>query len=499
MKIVDQIFHPKVRYHAKDFDTQEGHRFTIDLGSNKLIETGVYIHFLKGSPVDIAVDISCMSGCTRKCLFCAAANTRADPLDADEIVKQVEIALIRAGSSHGKYLSDTQESGKITFSFQGIGEPADPSSSGEVVDAIAKLRKLYSKWHKVQFSISSILDRVEALKRWSKIGLHTLQFSLHGSNDVSRNRLLGLKESTQTKIENIFSAIDGFSERSPDTQVKINYVLISGENDSDKNREELLSYFNDEKRKDYFLKISYLNDTYPGRQEGLNSSKHHENFWGECKRKHDRTYKYGSCKKLQVSCGQLASYAQPQKANIQLQQDIQTLYEDIRSGRCSLFLGAGASSTAWDAQGLAKMLYEGLDREESFEEANLSLAEIADAYEYKGNRCDVDNMIKSTLNEAKVPSAVYELPKYPWRSIYTTNYDEFIERSYERALNSGYAEKQCHPVLSLKDLQGLSSSSVPLIKLHGSISSGTRTVLSETDYIDGYIKNIDHFMNRIQI
>ena len=278
---------------------------------------------------------------------------------------------------------------------------------------------------------------------------------------------------------------------------KINYLLIAEKNDSSVECEELLDLL--QGRPDFFLKISYLNETYPGRVQGLSESKRHREFVKECKARHAKTYQYGAFKQLQISCGQLASYAQPEQADKRIRDDIAKLYDDIRSGQCTLFLGAGAAYTAWDARGLAKILYNELGRSTPYSETNLSLAEIADAFEHRGRRQYVNERIRTILREAKVPSAMFDVPRYPWRAIYTTNYDEFIERAYTEAISAGFAQKHCHPVLQPDDLQGLASEAVPLIKLHGSVDQGLRNVLSDTDYLDGYVESIELFLHRLGV
>ena len=494
MKITDQVFHPRVRYSAKDFDEQEGHRFTMLVSDDKLIETGVYIHWLHGAPVDVAIDISCMSGCTRKCIFCAASKTRAEALDADQMLRQVALAIERVQASHHTFFIHAKKHGKVTFSFQGIGEPADATAAPEVVKAIAALRREYKDWKTVQFSISSILDRTEPLNKWASLNLQTLQFSLHAPNDAKRRSLLGTN--TRTSIADILGKIDHFHQASPKTQIKVNYLLISGENDSPDDCRELMKLLRG--YPDFFLKISYLNETFPGHEVGLHVSRRHKEFLRECKAQHKNTYEYGAFQELQISCGQLASYAQPERADARITHDISALYDDIRSGQCSLFLGAGAAYTAWDARGLAKKLYNELGRVTPYSEADLSLAEIADAFEHRHKRHEVDQEIRANIRSAKVPGAMFDIPRYPWRAIYTTNYDDFIERAYVEAISAGFAEKHCHPVLQPGDLQGLASGAVPLIKLHGSVSQGLRTVLSDTDYLDGYVESIQLFLHRLE-
>ena len=493
MIIVDQIYHPKVSYAARNFDEQEGQRFTIMVGADKPIETAVYLHWLGGKQVDIAVDISCMSGCTRKCIFCAAAHSSPTLLDPDEILDQVALALARVRPSHHEFFDHTLKHGKITFSFQGIGEPAD--ASAEVSEAISRLRERYSSWKRVEFSIASILDRPEVLKQWAHLNLKTLQFSLHAPTDSIRKELLGGQ--AKRRIGDILAALDEFHIQSPDTEIKLNYVLIEGKNDSDQDSQDVLELLND--RPDYFLKISYLNETLPSRIGHLRPSRRHDSFLARCSEQHARTYGYGAFRQLQISCGQLASYAQPERRTSQLHDDIAALYEDIKDSRVTLFLGAGASYTSWNARELAKNLYGELTRATPYSEAGLSLSEVADAFEQRRARHKVDSLISMTLRNAKVPEAMYYLPRHYWRAIYTTNYDEFIERAYNETRPNPRTQRHPHQVLQPSDLQGMPVNAIPIIKLHGSVSQGVRKTISDTDYLDGYVESIELLLNKLAV
>lgn len=494
MQIIDHLSHPRVTFRAKDFDEQEGHRLTMLVQNEKSIETGVYLHWFKSDPIDIAIDISCMSGCTRQCIFCAAGQQKPKALDADQILEQVGLAIERVRPCHGEFLDRIMKEKKITFSFQAIGEPADPMVCQEVLKAINALRQKYTDWNEVQFSISSLLDNIEPLEDWAPLDLQTLQFSLHAPNDTKREKLLGQRPSTD--IGKIFSALDKFHSASPTTQVKINYVLISGQNDTQEDRVQLLDLL--KSRPQFYLKISYLNETSQARRRGLVTSKRHRTFLDNCKKAHPFTYDYGAFREVRISCGQLASYALDERHAEHIAYEIESLYEDIRSGRCTLFLGAGASYTAWDARELAKELYGGLNRKAPYSE-DLGLAEIADAYEQLRKRPLVDERVRNALKAASVPGAMIDIARYPWRAIYTTNYDEFVERAYETAIKGGFAVSHCHPILTYNDFFTSSSGAVPYVKLHGSVSSGLRTVMSETDYLDGYAESIEFFLNRFEV
>lgn len=496
MKTIDRVFHPRIPFEAKDFDEQEGFRFTLEVEDNRSIETGVYLHWAENKPFDIAIDLSCMSGCTQNCTFCSAANALPITLQPMQICDQAEIALEQVKHVESSLIKKIQEEGKITFSFQGMGEPCD--MPGIISEAIGLLENRFSNdYSKTQYSVSTVLSEPSALVKWKDLTppLHTLQFSLHSPNDKKRR---GFIPRCNIKLQTIFDALKGFHNESPDTQIKINYVLIAGENDTDQDRDDLLRWL---KGTDYFLKISFLNLTNPAITKGYlpPSNASFNDFFKYCRQEYSKTYKFGSFKQIEISCGQLASYAAIETVEQSTQDEICRLYEEIKTGRCTLFLGAGASYTAWDQDGLAKTLYNELRLKKSFRDSRMTLSEVADIFEHRRNRNRVNELINNTLERAQIPRPMIAMCRYPWRSIYTTNYDQFVERAYELAMKYGFANKSCHPITSLKDLHDIPENAIPLIKIHGCISKGVRQIISETDYLDGYIENVDFFLSRFQI
>jgi len=497
MHIKDIVFHPKMPFAAKDFDTQEGIRYTLEGPLGLLIETAAYLHWKDKIPLDIAIDLSCMSGCTRKCLFCAAANSNSIMLTPEQIVEQADIAIQQAKRLEPVFTEEVIKKRKITFSFEGMGEPCDMAEL--IAESIHLISKKYQKdGVSVQFIVSSILDRPAALEEWvpPNVNLQSLQFSLHATTDEKRKRLMG--GTARTPIEDIFSALDKFHKDSPETQIKVNYVLIEGENDGEDDIKELCRLVNG---RPFFVKISYLNNTDPAEKSSLNASKKDklENFYYEIKKNHSKTYRYGSFKQIEISCGQLASYAAGSEIDWQTHEQIKRLYKCIQQERCTLFLGAGASYTAWDQYGLAKQLYNELSFSHSFEDSKLSLAEIADIYEHRGERKKVDLFVNEALKASAIPLPMRTMTRYPWNAIYTTNYDEFVEQSYSESVRLGFANKTCFPITSISDFQQLPNNSIPFIKLHGTISKGSRSFISETDYLDGYINHVDIMLKQFEI
>lgn len=497
--IIDEITsHPRVEYLAKDFDSQQGYRFKIDLGNSTYIETGIYLHWKYSQPVDIAIDLSCMSGCSQHCQFCAAANSKTSViLTSEQIVEQAEIALTHiAGPCEEFFNSDKK---KITFSFEGIGEPSDCYTN--VADAIQSLRRKYENDYNVQFIISTILADTEALTYWAdpEIGLQSLQISLHSAIDETRKKLLGNPRRYKS-IKDVFGALAKFTEASPATEIKINYLLIANVNDSEKQREALLELM---KPTEYYLKLSSLNETGPSKRFNLQrtSNKEFQSFYRKCKDEYGPTYIYGSFNPIGISCGQLASYAEERRFPLEYDNLIRDVYDEILEENMVLFIGAGASTTVWNSTDLARILYRELKYRTPFEQTRLSLQDIAEIYEARGKRSEIDQRIKVRLTSAPYPQEFLELTKFPWRAIYTTNYDQFIERAYEDAYTNGLTNKKCFPIRDTLEICAPSSNdAIPLVKLHGCISKGVRNrVIAERDYLDGYIDEREYLFKMFEV
>lgn len=128
---------------------------------------------------------STMSGCPVGCKFCGTGNKFIRNLTAGEIVDQVELIL------KDKSIRDINRRGKrFQIMFMSMGEPL--LNWDEVELAIITLHGLYPN---AELLLSTIAPNepevwkwvIELSKRIDKIGL---QFSIHKSNDVSRNVLI---------------------------------------------------------------------------------------------------------------------------------------------------------------------------------------------------------------------------------------------------------------------------------------------------------------------
>jgi adenine C2-methylase RlmN of 23S rRNA A2503 and tRNA A37 len=492
-RIVDAVWHELIGYRAKDFDSQRSYRITFEIKRNvgrrsrrALVETGVYLHWCKGVPVDVAIDLSCMSGCTEHCIFCAAAELDALALTAEEILMQAEKALQAVAAHEADFLDSFEDKPKLTFSFEGMGEPS--RRPGVIIDAIGMLRQEFGGRYNTQFIVSTTAVVPESLRTWARAGLdlHSLQFSLHAADEEKRREFFEPLDRNES-LEAIFAALDEFHAACPQTQIKVNYLLLGGRNDMDADVAALLALLGS---KPYYLKISRLNETEPAIRRGLRSPTEAEleTFFAKVAagRPPGLTYVYGSTREIQVSCGQLASYAR--RLGDEERRAIRNIYRRILDGHTILFLGAGASWTLPDSQKLAEEFWGDLDYGVPFESTGLTVREVIDLYEAQDRRHEVDRVIQQRMAGATYPPEFLLLTLFPWKAIYTTNYDQFVERAYADAERLRLSEKRCVPVLKTADLaQPATDKTVRLVKLHGCISQGVgSTILSGADYLADY-------------
>ena len=488
--VTDIVHHSRIPYRSRVFDEQEGYRFTYAIRNGSIfIETGVYLHWREKKIVDLAFDLSCMSGCAYKCRFCASSTYDKGYLTEGEIIEQVNVSLKYLAIAHEEFLDQCT---KYTFSFEGMGEPSLPNVSKNIQKAIIKLQEMFgsSPDKTIQFIISTIGAYPTTIREWAdnKLPLETLQVSLHAMSDTKRRRYIG---QNIAGIDEIFAALEYFSSKQTTTLIKINYLLLKDEGEVNYTREEidsLIKYLNNANQK-YLLKISHLNDTSASKRHNIVGVWGREAAeWYEYIRKiYPKCYEYGTTSNLGISCGQLASYAEHAETLHQKEIEyIDEIYEEIVERNAILFLGAGVSSVLWNAKQLAEELFNELSIGEEFQSASLDLQQVADIYSSRNKLDKLYNKLRNTIKTKKFPPEFLELTRHPWRAIYTTNYDDFIERAYDAAQKLGFTTQSYSKISKTSDFnKKISPKDVPVIKLHGCIHDELgKQVISTSDYFE---------------
>ncbi|MCX5815737.1 MAG: radical SAM protein [Proteobacteria bacterium] len=204
--------------------------------------------------------VSTMFGCPVGCLMCDAGSHYRGRLSKEEMFAQIDF-LIKKRYDNGSIPVD-----KLKIQFARLGEP---SFNPEVLRVLEELPLKYNA-PGLMPSISTVApsgteEFFESLivikEKLYDRGRFQLQFSIHSTDDASRNRLVPVKKWS-------FSEISSYGERfctNTDRKVTLNFALA---NDVPVEPEVLLRHFNPEK---FLIKITPLNPTYRVSENGLSS------------------------------------------------------------------------------------------------------------------------------------------------------------------------------------------------------------------------------------
>lgn len=172
-----------------------------------------------------------------------------------------------------------------------------------------------------------------------------------------------------------------------------------------------------------------------------------------------------------------------------IRQDILDDLEGIEQGKCTLFLGAGASQCAMTSAGdkapsgddLSKLIAKTFLRDESW---SLSLENAASLAVSAGqsNRIKIEDFVREMLSKLEPSPAHTKIPWFTWRAIITTNYDRLIEEAYADPTSV----QSLFPILTEDDLPRMGRSdenTLTLLKPHGCISQPKNMCLSAEDIL----------------
>jgi 23S rRNA (adenine2503-C2)-methyltransferase len=234
--------------------------------------------------------VSSQVGCSLGCKFCATGKMGFKRnLTFSEIVEQVIF--------FARLLKKEDE--KITnIVFMGMGEPF--LNYDDVLKAIRKLNdkdgfNLGSR----NFSISTA-GVVEGVKKLSTEKLQVnLALSLHAPNNTIRSEIMPINK--RHPLDNVLKAVDDYIEKTG-RRVMLEYIMIKGVNDSNKEAEELAKIV---KGKLYFVNLIPYNST------GVFEASSQERIASFKKILEERgvsvTQRFSFGKDIEGACGQLAN------------------------------------------------------------------------------------------------------------------------------------------------------------------------------------------------
>lgn len=161
--------------------------------------------------------------------------------------------------------------------------------------------------------------------------------------------------------------------------------------------------------------------------------------------------------------------------------ELSRLIRGIQPERTVLFFGAGSSIPS-RAPSVAKLVSVISDKFK-IDADGFSLSELTGIVEERFSRKELIETIRPLFRGLRPTGGILNLPLFPWRSIFTTNYDDLVEQCY-RAKGAELAVYSSNFDFTVHGKQNATK----LFKLHGTyekdISDGhqTRLILSESDY-----------------
>jgi tetratricopeptide (TPR) repeat protein len=106
----------------------------------------------------------------------------------------------------------------------------------------------------------------------------------------------------------------------------------------------------------------------------------------------------------------------------------------LEEGRVVLFLGAGIGryfkTSAGDSSPNGRELAQELAKHFEISSSDYNLSKIAEVIDLRGHRKDLEAYLRKRLSGLVPDDSVRWLAAVKWRAIYTTNYDDGIERTY---------------------------------------------------------------------
>jgi 23S rRNA (adenine2503-C2)-methyltransferase len=174
------------------------------------------------------VCVSSQAGCTRRCTFCATATLGFErQLAADEIVLQVMLA--RAEAPRSAPVKNVV--------FMGMGEPMDN------LDAVLRAVRVLTQAPAPQLRMSAITVStagvLPGLRRFLRDCSASLALSLNATDDATRAHLM--PHGRTWPIADLLAALRADAERHPRRVHFIEYVLLAGVNDGDRDAERLVA------------------------------------------------------------------------------------------------------------------------------------------------------------------------------------------------------------------------------------------------------------------
>lgn len=214
-------------------------------------------HIIETSYFNLEEEVVCIStqiGCVMGCIFCATTK----PVDEASINKSfirnlTALEIIQETSNILLQHRPLKNNKPTLLSYMGMGEPF--LNYKNVVQSIRELTKKFPEVHQVTIATTGIVsEKIKSLAKEEFDVRVKVHLSLHAPNNQLRRELMPQSGDIQDALEAVL-----FFAKNKKEPLKINYILLDGINDSQKNAEELISLIKPHK-KHFVVKLMVLNE-----------------------------------------------------------------------------------------------------------------------------------------------------------------------------------------------------------------------------------------------
>lgn len=166
------------------------------------------------------------------------------------------------------------------------------------------------------------------------------------------------------------------------------------------------------------------------------------------------------------------------------------LRQALQDGTCVLFIGAGlghymkdeGGGPIPDASQLARILADKF--RVPVEDTNVNLAKVSQYIEVKhGGRRELTAYISQVLAQAEPDESIMWIPSIKWKAIFTTNYDNVIQKAYDRFSHPKLNYVTITRSTGIRDFDP--HLEVPIFHVHGSLfaSESPDIIITERDFV----------------
>jgi adenine C2-methylase RlmN of 23S rRNA A2503 and tRNA A37/NTP pyrophosphatase (non-canonical NTP hydrolase) len=251
----------EIAFEARGWNSQFTKKLVLQYDDVRQIECMAIVHY-KGSEIrDLTFELSNMYGCPVRCAFCASGELtqKFKELRGLDFIRQINVLVNETGYSPMDFAN-------FFVSFAGIGEPS--ITAKEISIGMRLITELYPH---VKFNIATIGFNQGCFDVWMNkhTNIRIIQIPYYSSENATLKKIAQNLPGNYD-LKSVISSAIKLKKTNKSCRVKINYIVICGYNDSNDDIERM-AHFLLPFKKEVEVKVSYLNETTPSKQMGLQS------------------------------------------------------------------------------------------------------------------------------------------------------------------------------------------------------------------------------------